>query len=345
MSSALGRDTNGYGPAKGPLSSERARRREEIEREIARLLIGESSAMRELRAMIARFGPTPLPALIQGPTGSGKELVARALHLASERTGNFVAFNVCAVAETMFEDALFGHVKGAFTGATGDSAGYLAEANGGSVFLDEISGLSMMAQAKLLRAIETGVFRPVGAARDRCSQFRVIAASNEDLVQLAALGRFRRDLLQRLGGVTLRVSPLYQRPQDVQLLARHFAMEWQGTTGRGISRGAVDALEKQDWVGNVRALKHVVERAMVLAVGAEIRAEHVSAALATEPGSPNRGRPEVFERERLVKLLDDAGGNTAHVALTLGVNRATVYRRMRRYGIETSQVRLTLSTQ
>jgi len=157
-------------------------------------IIGESQLIRELRSRIIRYAATNLPVLIQGPSGTGKELIAESLHTLSGRTGAFVAFNVCAVADTMFEDALFGHARGAFTGADRDRVGYLTEAHRGTVFLDEISGLSLSMQAKLLRAIETRRFRPVGARTDAVSDFRVIAASNEDIGDLVQQRRFRLGL-------------------------------------------------------------------------------------------------------------------------------------------------------
>jgi DNA-binding NtrC family response regulator len=150
------------------------------------VLIGDSAPMERLRMLVAAVAPTRIPVLIEGATGTGKELVAALLHRESRRDGAFVAFNVCALSETMFEDALFGHARGAFTGAAGETLGFLREANGGTAFLDEISGLPFVLQAKLLRAIETGVVRPVGSARDAHSDFRVIAATNERLDRLAS---------------------------------------------------------------------------------------------------------------------------------------------------------------
>ena len=189
------------------------------------LLIGDSLPMRQLRALIARVATSTLSVLIEGETGSGKELVARALHEMSGRSGALVALNVCAVPDSMFEATMFGHVKGAFTGALRDSAGYLTEAHRGTLFLDEVSGLSLTNQVKLLRAIETKEFRPVGARSDQRSDFRLIAASNEDMVHLVEGGQFRRDLAHRLGGIKLTVPPLRDRLEDVPILAAHFAAQ------------------------------------------------------------------------------------------------------------------------
>ena len=299
---------------------------------LAGYILGESPAIRGLRHLILRAAPLPLPVLIEGPTGAGKELVARALHDASGRSGAFVAFNVCAVADTMWEAALFGHEKGAFTGATSDRRGYLAEADGGTLFLDEISGLSLPNQAKLLRALETREFRPVGGREDRQSDFRVVTATNEDLEELAGIGRFRLDLLHRLQGFALRVPSLAERQEDVPLLAKHFA---QGLgpafAAVELSAGAVRALQQHSWPGNVRELKHAVERAMALANGPRMRREDIEMALG--PKHAEFRTDDDFARRRLVTLLEEHGWNTARAAVHLGVHRVTVYRRMRRLGI------------
>src|SRR3954470_19051267 len=195
---------------------------------IGSAIVGDSSAIQQLRALIATVAPTRLPVLVEGPTGSGKELVAAALHQASGRRGRLVAFNVCAIGDALFEDALFGHVRGAFTGAANDSAGFLREADAGTVFLDEISGLPWALQAKLLRAVETGEFRPVGAARDARSDFRVVAATNEHLDDLVECGRFRADLKHRIGGVVISVPTLAERVDDIPDLTRYFARRATG---------------------------------------------------------------------------------------------------------------------
>lgn len=192
---------------------------------LSELLIGESLPMRRLRAHIASVARTDLPVLIHGETGTGKELVAQALHLASSRTGAFVAFNVCAIPEALFESALFGHVRGAFTGATGDSVGYLAEAHHGTVFLDEIGSLSLSLQAKLLRAIETRSFRPVGARQDRSSSFRVAAATNVSVEALVGGDSFRSDLVHRLCGDLIAVPPLREHADDIPCLVEHFVTQ------------------------------------------------------------------------------------------------------------------------
>jgi DNA-binding NtrC family response regulator len=271
--------------------------------------------------------------LIQGPTGVGKELVAKALHVASKRSGDLIAFNVCALADTVFEDALFGHVKGAFTGALRDAPGYLAEANGGTLFLDEINGLPLAAQAKLLRAVETGVFRPVGAQRDRTSDFRLIAATNDDLIAAVSEGSFRRDLLYRLSGLTIQVPPLTRRLEDIPVLIRHFVGENQDFGAARFLPEAIRRLARHDWPGNVRELKHVVDRVAVLCGARAVTGHDVSVAIGCDDLDIEPPDDHRFARQRLVELLERNHWNTARVAAECGINRTTVYRRMTRLGI------------
>lgn len=297
---------------------------------LAALLVGDSAVMQHLRAFIRRVGPSRLPVFITGPTGAGKELVASALHCASERKGAFVAFNVCAVADTMFEDALFGHARGAFTGAFADAPGYLAEADAGTVFLDEIGGLPLASQAKLLRAIETQTFRAVGASRDRRSEFRVLAASNEDLHGMCDDGRFRHDLLHRLAGITLRVPPLSARREDIPQLIRVFLRQMAGETDVAVESGALDVLCACDWPGNVRQLKQIVELMFVLSEGKVIARDVVQAALATDY-APHPRCVRYGDREReLLVVMEETQWSVPTAADRLGVHRATIYRRLAR---------------
>ncbi|HEY0779190.1 MAG TPA: sigma 54-interacting transcriptional regulator [Gemmatirosa sp.] len=366
-----------------------------LERSLAAILLGDSRPMRHLRAAIARLGPSALPVLITGPTGAGKELVARGLHVASRRLGGLVAFNVCAVGDALFESAVFGHVRGAFTGAVADSPGYLAEADRGTAFLDEVGALSLGAQAKLLRAVELREFRPVGAARDRRSDFRLVSATNENIEVLVRAGRFRADLAERLGGVVLDVPPLAARREDIPALVMHFAAaaaDATATTPRHVgsanrpvvgasvvefSPEALGLLQAHAWPRNVRQLRHAVERALAWSPGGCVDAATVRAILphmapsagdarhrarrhvdaigtafvlagragedTTRSNDPDRmaaAAGEVaddaeteFARRRLTAVLDACGGDTTRAAATLGVSRATVYRRMARFGI------------
>jgi len=302
---------------------------------VAPILLGDSLAMRRVRAFIARVAGADLPVLIQGPTGSGKELVAQALHRASARPGRFVPFNVCAVSETMFEDVVFGHVRGAFTGAMSDSAGYLAEADRGTVLLDEIGGLAQSVQPKLLRAIETREFRPVGGRVDRYSDFRLVAATNEDLMRLVGAGRFRTDLAYRLSGIVIEVPSLVERIEDIPLLARHFAAGMSRVLAHEVTLGsdAVDVLVTEPWPGNVRQLRRVVEAAVVLAERSVVGRAEILAALGRGRGSSREGPAAAFRRQRLLDILGQVGWDTAAAARVLGVHRVTVYRRLQRLGV------------
>jgi DNA-binding NtrC family response regulator len=309
-------------------------RRGEPEAEDAPLpgMLGEHPLMKEVYRLVRRVAPTELPVLVLGETGTGKELVARAIHDLSGRSGRFVALNVCAVADSLFESALFGHVKGAFTGALADAPGYLLEADGGTVFLDEIGSLGLLNQAKLLRAIETREFRPAGGRLDRRSDFRVLVATNADLRELVREGRFRRDLFERLQGVVIALPPLRERAQDIPLLASWFL----GQLGDGhlpLSQQAAEALAGYDWPGNVRELRNAVRRAARLVEGRAITATEVAALL--EENDPGAGPVAVraLARRRMLEVLEDSGWDTAATARVLGVHRGTVYRRMQRLGI------------
>lgn len=247
-----------FGPARGAPSREDIVVNTELN-----AIVGSSPPIRQVRDLIALAAPTTLPVLIQGPTGAGKELVAAALHAMSGRRGRLVAFNVCAIGDAMFEDALFGHVRGAFTGAVADSQGLLREADHGTVFLDEISGLNASLQVKLLRALEHGQFRPVGARSDCRSEFRVIAATNEEIGDLVDAGRFRADLAHRLGGIVIRVPALADRRTDIPCLVEHFLRPAHCAVT--VSDAALLRLVEHPWPGNVRELRQVVEWAAVLA--------------------------------------------------------------------------------
>lgn len=308
------------------------------------LLIGDSLVMQQLRAKILCAGPTDLPVLIGGPTGSGKELVAQAVHAASGRPGKFTAFNVCAINDSMFEDALFGHVRGAFTGATADSPGYLLEADRGTLFLDEIGGLAVPPQMKLLRAIETRTVRAVGARADRRSDFRVVSATNEPVAGLLTSGRLREDLFERLAGVLIQVPPLSERLEDIPALADHF-LSPRADQGRcyRLTSGALRALMEYEWPRNVRQLKGAIERAVAFASGETIGRDEILLAR-DQVGGNGHARPDDFERRRLINVLIECQTNTALAGRRLGVHRGTIYRRMDQLGIDLRALRARMIT-
>src|SRR5262245_35347172 len=275
-------------------------------------ILGDSAVIQRLRSSIARIAPSNLPVLVQGPTGAGKELVARAIHSASGRVGLWVAFNVCALPEGTLEGELFGHVRGGFTGAVNDTPGYLAEADRGTAFFDEISGLALPLQRKLLRVIETQQFRPVGGRQDCRSDFRLVAASNEDLEVLADQGSFRRDLLFRLRGALIRVPALAAHAEDIPQLVRCFLANClSGQRSLNISQEAMITLQAYSWPGNVRQLRFIIEYAATMSDGDWIQNVDVLNALGHSNG-PGKLADEVVNptRRRFIALLDRVGWDT-----------------------------------
>ena len=302
-----------------------------------KVLIGASSEIQKLRLQIERVAPLDLPVMIEGPTGSGKELVAQALHELSGRPGRLVAFNVCALAETMFEDALFGHVRGAFTGAASSTPGLLAEADGGTAFFDEIGSLGLARQATLLRALETRSFRHVGGTVDRWSDFRLISASNVSIPELVAAGRFREDLSYRIRAIVLRVPSLRTRGADIHLLIDRFLEEHEQLTQRTVrfSECARTILGQSDWPGNVRQLRHVVRSAAALATGDTVEESDVRDMLrASCSNAMGEVVPSAQDGADGLKLvLERNGWDTVRAAEELGLSRQTIYKRIRRLGL------------
>ena len=300
---------------------------------LSRTLIGQSAVMQELRRKIVQLAPRDLAVLVRGESGVGKELVARALHAVSGRSGRLVAFNVAETPASMFADAMFGHVRGAFTGALNSTTGYLAEANRGTIFLDEIGSLHLDGQNALLRAIEEKEFRPVGGARNVHSDFRVVAATNENLGKMVLERRFRGDLLQRLTGFVLKIPPLSSRIEDIPELVQHILKHdtrWQGAAYLGDH--ALGVLQRHPWSGNVRELQQVLGRAVLFSQSRRLSEEDISAALDADadaallvnaPVVEAPGRPTA---EHLSQLVRAANGDIRDVARRLGVSRPTIYR-------------------
>lgn len=309
-------------------------------------MIGRSSAMQELFSLIRRLGPHVRTALITGETGSGKELVARALYENGPRRGNrFVPINCSAVVESLFESELFGHVRGAFTGATDNKTGLFELADGGTIFLDEVGELPLGVQAKLLRALENGEIQRVGSLQSKRVDVHVLAATNRDLHAEVAAGRFRSDLLYRLNTVELRVPALRERREDIPYLTAALIRHSTTRLSRkviGTTPGAERALATAAWPGNVRELRNVIERACILADTEFITEQDLNliervAPGPTQAGSGDRddGSLSTLERNHIVDVLKQTNGNKLLAAKILGLDRRALYRRLERYGIGT----------
>lgn len=317
-----------------------------IEHELADLIVGSSPVMRRLRETIASVGPTRLPVLILGPTGAGKELVAHGLHLASGRSGAFEPCNVSTLSPALFESVVFGHVRGAFTGAVHTSCGHLVKANGGTMFFDEIGALALETQPKLLRALDGYGFRPVGAARDCASDFRLVSATNEDLPAMVNTGRFRLDLWHRLAGVTLRVPSLSARLEDLPELTEHLLASRSAGNAkrRQVTGDALGALHRHTWRGNVRELAITLERACSFSHGGAIDAAHIEAAIDHFDGIARTHALRKVGHQRLLAALRETGGDTLRAAHLLGISRPTVYRQLQSLGMTARGWRDTIKT-
>jgi DNA-binding NtrC family response regulator len=303
-------------------------------------IIGRTAAMLAVYKQIAYAADAIAPVLITGESGTGKELVARAIHTHSRRASRpFVAINCGAITETLLESELFGHVRGSFTGAQADRKGVFEQAQGGTVFLDEIGDTSPAMQVKLLRVLQEGEVRPVGAGRDIKVDARVVAATNADLERAVADQRFRRDLYYRLGVIIIRLPSLRERREDIPLLIEQFLHNAAVRSGRTvtISPDAVAALTAFKWPGNVRELEHTIERLVVFSRG-HIERQDLPDSLDVEPPLEERlftDLPKLNELERryLIHVLEAVGGNRSRAAETLGIDRRTLYRMAERYNI------------
>ena len=303
------------------------------------LLVAESPAMRPVLELIQRIAASDATVLITGENGSGKGLVARALHAASARASQpMVTVDVGGLADGTFESELFGHVRGAFTDAKVDRVGRFEAAHGGTLFLDEIGNLPLPLQAKLLRVLERGELERVGSSQTRRVDVRVIAATNTELEAEVAAGRFRRDLLFRLNTVEIPLPPLRERRQDIPLLAAHF----QGRLAQryrkpidGFAHEAMEALLAHHWPGNVRELAHAIERAVLMAAEKKIRAADLGLRAAALPPAPALDDLSLEEVERILirKALDRHAGNVSQAATALGLSRSALYRRLERHGL------------
>ncbi|MCR4316237.1 MAG: sigma-54 dependent transcriptional regulator [Planctomycetes bacterium] len=326
------------------------------------MLIGESQSMRKLYSLIERIAPTDVTVLIRGESGTGKELVSRAIHNLSQRQAKpFVSMNCAALLETLVEAELFGHEKGSFTGALSRRDGKFKQADGGTIFLDEIGDMSAQSQAKLLRVLEERSFVRVGGNEDIHVDVRVVSATNQDLQRHIADGTFREDLYFRLKVVELNLPPLRDRLGDIPLLVSHFLKRYNTLHRReigGVGEKAMDALLAHYWPGNVRELRNVIESAVVLSDGPTIDLEHLPPEFRPEPVSisgsaPSREIPsmdddrpfqevkkefvEAFERDFLTKKLEENDWNVSRTAELLGMHRQSLQQKLKELGIERSK--------
>ena len=311
-------------------------------------MVGESLLMRQLREQAAMASPTNGRVLIFGENGTGKELVARTVHALSRRRNQpFVEVNCAAIPEELIESELFGHVKGAFTGAVADRKGKFEAAQNGTIFLDEIADMSLKTQAKVLRVLQEQVTEPVGSTSRVHVDVRVLAATNKDLLAEIRGGRFREDLYFRLNVIPIYVPPLRERAEDIPLLVEHFIADFAveyGRRAKTFTPGAMGRLKTYRWPGNVRELRNVIERVVIMAPGDEI-AERDLAFLASDslaekpvedgdlPAVPLYIARDQFEREYILKELAHQQGNISRTAEVLGVERSNLYRKMRAFGI------------
>jgi two-component system nitrogen regulation response regulator NtrX len=324
------------------LRSENEVLRLELERK--HTLVGSSKAAHDLIQLIRQVAPSDSRVLITGENGSGKELVARTIHKLSPRSaGPFVPVNCAAIPRELIESEMFGHEKGAFTGAHKLRHGRFELANGGTLFLDEIGDMSPEMQAKFLRAIEEGCFERVGGVSPISVDVRTIAATNQDIKQAVESGRFREDLYYRLNVIHLVVPPLRDRPSDIKPIAEHYASQISSDYGRPLIQFQEDALkllEAHPWPGNVRELRNVVEHLVIMSPTPQIEARHVARLLsgarthASDAGGSLREQVGRFERETIEETLRRAGWNVTQAAEMLKIERSHLYKKMRALGIQ-----------
>ena len=312
-----------------------------IRREARRhCLIGSSPAIKKIAALIDKVAPTDATVLVRGPSGTGKEVVARAIHAGSPRSDSpLVTINCAALQETLLESELFGHEKGAFTGAVQAKPGLVEVAEGGTLFIDEIGEMAVGLQAKLLRVLEDGHYRRVGGTVEQTADVRVVAATNRSLEDEIKVGRFREDLYYRLNVITMRLPPLRERRSDIPELVEYFLTTRQvGPTRCRVEPEALKALVRHDWPGNVRELANVLERAQILAENSLITADDLPDTLFTAPapaeGDESGHNLHDAQRRHVMAVLREEQGNKAQAARVLGISRRALYRLLEKYQLE-----------
>jgi DNA-binding NtrC family response regulator len=308
-------------------------------------IIGQSKVMKDVFTKIQRAAPVDSTVLILGETGTGKELVAQALHHNSQRKrGPFVAVNAAAVPATLVESELFGHVRGAFTGATDKRMGRFEQADGGTLFIDEIGDLELGLQGKLLRVLETLTFTPVGGNEDRKVDVRVLAATQQDLRKMVAAGTFREDLYYRLNVISITLPPLRQRADDIPLLFEHFLKEITASKHTSPKRASPEVMRKlltYRWPGNIRELRHALERMIVLAEGDTLNESDLPDEIRESSTGTDAARDlpmnltmDELEKLAIAKALDSCGGNRTHAAQRLNISVRTLQRKLHQYELE-----------
>jgi len=304
-------------------------------------ILGTAPVLREVLDLVAKVADTESTVLVTGETGTGKELIGRAIHRSSRRRQNaFVAINSAAFPETLLESELFGHRRGAFTGAAANKKGIFEHANEGTVFLDEVAEMPLSMQAKLLRFLQTGEIRPVGSESTRFVDVRLITATNKNLEREVAEGRFREDLYYRLAVIPVHLPPLRERPEDIPLLARHFVERFGSRIGKrieGIDPAAVEVLKAYAWPGNVRELENTIERGVALCRGPRLLSEDFPERL-RERKEEQRGNAiqslQALERAHILTTLDKVGWNRKRAAELLQISTTTLWRRLKEFGLD-----------
>ena len=320
----------------------RAYRRLEQENQLLRgkggpNLIAQSAAMRPVLEIVSRVGPSDANVLLTGENGTGKGVIAQALHAVSARAAQpFISVNMGGLPEGVFESELFGHVRGAFTDAKSDRAGRFELAHGGTLFMDEIGNIPLNQQAKILRTLETGEFERVGSSKTYRANVRLISATNSDLSAEVAAGKFRQDLLFRLNTIAIHLPPLRERREDIPLLAQHFLkqhVERYRKAITGFDAGALEAMQGHAWPGNVRELDHAIERGVLMSTGKVIRAIDLGLNAGTAAPRIEDMSLEEVEAHLIRKTLARCDGNARRAAEELGLSRSAFYRRLEKYGL------------
>ncbi len=320
------------------LTKENASLKSRLQRSGPKIVTGESPEMGKVMELAEMVAPTDTSVLIRGESGTGKELIARLIHTRSQRAfGTIVAVNCGALSDSLLESELFGHEKGAFTGATSRRKGKIELADGGTLFLDEIGEISTKVQVELLRALEDKKITRLGGTQEIPVNFRLICATNRDLEKAVRDGDFRDDLFFRINVFALTIPPLRDRPEDILPIAEHFLERYAGAMGRqarGFSAEVQALLVRYPWPGNVRELANAIERALVVCRGTEIEREHLPIVGAGEVVADSDQSLSALEEKHIRRLLKQHGFNVTHAAKALGIDRVTLYNKMRKFGIE-----------